>query len=47
MKEGNNQKWTGEAAIGAISSKATIEGPIIKNRASVIVLIAVFIGTYL
>jgi len=37
MKEGNNQKWTGEAAIGAISSKATIEGPIIKNRASAIV----------
>lgn len=37
MKEGNNQKWGGEAGIGVISSKATIEGPIVKDKASVIV----------
>lgn len=37
MKEGNNQKWGGEASIGVVSSKATIEGPIIKDKMSVIV----------
>ncbi len=37
MKEGNNQKWGGEASIGVVSSKATIEGPIIKDKMSAIV----------
>jgi hypothetical protein len=37
MKEGNQQKFAGEAGIGLISSRATIEGPILKNKASFIV----------
>lgn len=37
MKDGNQQKFSGEAGIGLLSSRATIEGPIIKNKASFIV----------
>jgi outer membrane receptor for ferrienterochelin and colicin len=34
MKEGNNQKVTGEAGIGMINSRLLLEGPIIKNKSS-------------
>ena len=34
LKEGNNKKFVCNAGIGIISSKITIEGPIIKNKAS-------------
>ena len=37
MKEGNNKKISGEASIGLVSSKLTIEGPIIKDKTSFIV----------
>lgn len=37
MKEGNMQKFHGEGAIGAISSKLTLEGPIWKNKTSFII----------
>lgn len=32
MKEGNNQKFSGEGAVGLISSKLTLEGPIGKDK---------------
>lgn len=34
MKEGNNQKYTGEVGIGLISSRFTFEGPIKKGKSS-------------
>ena len=37
MKEGNNQEFKGEASIGIISSKLTLEGPIVKDRTSFMV----------
>jgi len=37
MKDGNKQKHTGEAGIGLISSRLTLEGPILKNKASYLV----------
>lgn len=37
MKEGNNQETHGTASIGLISSKFTIESPIVKDRTSFIV----------
>jgi hypothetical protein len=37
MKEGNNQKYKVEGGIGLISSNLTIEGPIIKEKASFII----------
>ena len=37
MKEGNAKKITGEASIGLVSSKLTIEGPIIKDKTTFIV----------
>lgn len=37
MKEGNNQEYHGSVSLGLISSKATFEGPIVKNKASFIV----------
>jgi hypothetical protein len=37
MKDGNQQKFSGEAGIGLLSSRATIEGPIKKDKASFIV----------
>jgi outer membrane receptor for ferrienterochelin and colicin len=37
MKEGNNQKFGGEVGIGLLNQNLTLEGPIIKNKASFIV----------
>jgi hypothetical protein len=37
MKEGNNKKFGGEGGIGIISSRLTLEGPIIKNKSSFII----------
>ncbi len=34
MKEGNSQKFHGEGSIGLISSRLTLEGPILKDRTS-------------
>ncbi len=36
MKEGNKKEWHGEGGIGLISSRATIEGPIVKGKSSII-----------
>jgi hypothetical protein len=37
MNEGNNKKFAGNGGIGIISSRLTLEGPIIKEKASFIV----------
>lgn len=37
MKEGNNRKLSGTGGIGTVSSRLTLEGPVIKNKASFIV----------
>jgi hypothetical protein len=37
MKDGNKEKIHGEAGIGIISSRLTLEGPIIKNKSSFLV----------
>ncbi|MBC8265356.1 MAG: TonB-dependent receptor [Flavobacteriales bacterium] len=37
MKDGNNQKFGAEGGIGIISSRLTLEGPIVKNKSSFIV----------
>ncbi len=37
MKEGNNKKFSGSGGIGTISSRLTLEGPIIKDKTSFIV----------
>jgi outer membrane cobalamin receptor len=37
MKEGNKEALHGEAGIGLISSRLTLEGPIVKNKASFLV----------
>ena len=37
MKEGNNQHFRGKASLGLISSHATVEGPIVKDKTSFIV----------
>jgi len=37
MKEGNNKEFHGEGSLGSISSKLTLEGPIIKDKMSFIV----------
>jgi hypothetical protein len=37
MKDGNKTKYSGEAGIGIISSRLTLEGPIVKNKASFLV----------
>ncbi|MCX8079889.1 MAG: TonB-dependent receptor [Bacteroidia bacterium] len=37
MKDGNKEKMAGEAGIGIISSRLTLEGPIKKNKSSFIV----------
>lgn len=34
MKEGNNQQFHGEGGIGLLSSRLTLQGPILKNKAS-------------
>lgn len=37
MKEGNSRKFSGNGGIGTVSSRLTLEGPIIKDKASFIV----------
>ena len=37
MKEGNMKEITGEASIGIVASKLTLQGPLIKNKSSFIV----------
>lgn len=37
MKDGNKEKFGGEAGVGIISSRLLLEGPIIKNKSSFIV----------
>jgi len=37
MKDGNREKLSGEGGIGIISSRLTLEGPILKNKASFLV----------
>ncbi|MCH7536153.1 MAG: carboxypeptidase-like regulatory domain-containing protein, partial [Bacteroidetes bacterium] len=37
MKEGNNRKYHASGGVGLISSRLTIEGPIVKNKGSFIV----------
>ena len=37
MKEGNDKEFKGDATLGLISSKLTIEGPIVKDKTSFIV----------
>ena len=37
MKDGNKEKIHGEAGIGIIASRLTLEGPIIKNKCSFLV----------
>ncbi len=37
MKEGNNKKFAGTGGIGLLSSRLTLEGPLVKNKASFIV----------
>jgi len=37
MKDGNKEKISGEAGIGIISSRLTLEGPIIKNKSSFLI----------
>ena len=37
MKDGNNQKFGGEVGIGLLNQSLTLEGPIVKNKASFIV----------
>ncbi len=36
MKEGNKEEWHGEGGIGLISSRFTIEGPLKKNKSSLL-----------
>lgn len=37
MREGNNQRFSGEVGLGLLNQKVLLEGPIIKNKASFIV----------
>jgi outer membrane receptor for ferrienterochelin and colicin len=37
MKEGNSKEFKGDGSIGLISSRATLEGPIVKDKSSFIV----------
>lgn len=37
MKDGNNRDWCTEGSIGNISANVTVEGPLIKNKASMLV----------
>lgn len=39
LKEGNRQKLQGEGGIGLLSSRLTLEGPIVKNKASFLVAV--------
>ena len=37
MNDGNNKKWEGNGGVGLISSRLTLQGPIVKDKTSVIV----------
>lgn len=37
MKEGNNQRFSGSAGIGTVSSRLTLEGPIVKDKGSFVI----------
>ncbi|MBK8393405.1 MAG: TonB-dependent receptor [Saprospiraceae bacterium] len=37
MKNGNAKKWTATGGLGLISSRLTVEGPIVKDKSSIIV----------
>ena len=37
MKEGNKEEWHGEGGVGLISSNITIEGPLKKNKSSILI----------
>lgn len=37
MKDGNREKLSGEGGIGVISSRLTLEGPVIKNKSSFLI----------
>lgn len=37
MKEGHKKEWHGDGSIGIIASKLTLEGPLIKDKASILV----------
>jgi hypothetical protein len=37
MRDGNKEKFAGEAGIGLISSRLTLEGPIVKDKASFLI----------
>jgi len=37
MKEGNNKEWKGDFTLGLIASKLTIEGPIKKDKSSIVI----------
>lgn len=36
MKEGNKEEWHGEGGIGLISSRLTVEGPLLKDKSSIL-----------
>ncbi len=36
MKEGNKKEWHAEGGVGLISTRATVEGPIIKDKCSIL-----------
>ena len=36
MKEGNKEEWHGEGGIGLISSRMTVEGPLVKGKSSIL-----------
>ncbi len=36
-RDGNNKKWTGNAGIGLLTSKLTIEGPLDKEKTSILI----------
>ena len=37
MKDGNREKFSGEAGVGIISARMTLEGPIMKNKSSFLI----------
>lgn len=37
MKEGNKEEWHGEGGIGLLSSRLTVEGPLKKNKSSILI----------
>ncbi|WP_170254824.1 TonB-dependent receptor [Phaeodactylibacter luteus] len=37
MREGNVEKWKGEAGVGLLASRLTLEGPLLKNKVSLLV----------